>query len=131
MKVFIASDHAGYDMKQYLLEEAGLDMIDLGTIDRSSCDYPIFAHKLCDSILMTKNSCGILICSTGIGVAITANRYCRIRAALCVNEKMAELSRRHNDANVIVFGANIITYAMALSCLRIFLETKFDGGRHA
>ncbi|MDR2645705.1 MAG: ribose 5-phosphate isomerase B [Holosporaceae bacterium] len=131
MKIFIASDHAGYDMKQYLIKEAGLGIINLGTISRSSCDYPIFAHKLCDSILMTKNSRGILICSTGIGVAITANRYRGIRAALCINEKMAELSRRHNDANVIVFGANVITYAAALGCLRVFLETKFDGGRHA
>jgi ribose 5-phosphate isomerase B len=131
MKIFIASDHAGYDMKQYLIENSGWDITDLGTNTRDACDYPIFAHKLCNSVLTTRNCCGTLICSTGIGMAITANRHRQIRAALCFNEKMVELSRRHNDSNVIVLGAAIITNEMALNCLRVFLETKFEGGRHA
>ena len=130
MKVFIASDHAGYDLKQHIIVASGVDMIDLGTSNREACDYPIFAHRLCDSVLMTKNSRGILICSTGNGMAITANRYRQIRAALCYDEKMTELSRRHNDANVIVFGAIIMSMGQALNCLRVFLETKFEGERH-
>ncbi|MDR2724395.1 MAG: RpiB/LacA/LacB family sugar-phosphate isomerase [Holosporaceae bacterium] len=131
MKIFIASDHTGYDMKQYLLERFGYGMVDLGTSSREPCDYPILAQKLCNEVLIAKNCCGILICFTGNGVAIVANRYRKIRAAICFNEKMAELSRRHNDANIIVFGAAVITPEMAWSCLCIFLETKFeDGGRH-
>ncbi|MDR2157743.1 MAG: ribose 5-phosphate isomerase B [Holosporaceae bacterium] len=130
MKIFIASDHAGFAMKQDLLKYSGLKMIDLGTNGIESCDYPIFAQKLSRNVLNTKGSRGILICNTGIGMTIAANRYKGIRAALCLNEKMTELSRRHNNANVIVFGSGIIDAETALSCLQLFFNSKFESGRH-
>jgi ribose 5-phosphate isomerase B len=130
MKIFIASDHAGFAMKQHILECSGLEMIDLGTDSSEACDYPIFAQKLSNRMLATEESRGILICGTGIGMAIAANRHEGIRAALCFNEKMAELSRRHNDANVIVFGAGVISNNTALNCLKLFFDTGFEFGRH-
>ncbi|MDR2766592.1 MAG: ribose 5-phosphate isomerase B [Holosporaceae bacterium] len=130
MKVFIASDHAGFLMKQYLLDNGG-DFIDLGTDSSVSCDYPIFANKVAERMKATENSRGVLICGSGIGMAIAANRHRHLRAALCLSEYMAQISRRHNDANVIVFGANIMDGGLALNCMKIFLETPFDGGRHA
>jgi ribose 5-phosphate isomerase B len=130
MKIFIASDHAGFAMKQYLLEYSGFKMIDLGTDSPESCDYPVFAKKLSDEILNVENGYGVLICNTGIGMTIAANRRRGIRAALCFNEKMAELSRRHNDANIIVFGSGIITNETALNCLRLFFNAEFEAGRH-
>jgi ribose 5-phosphate isomerase B len=121
-------------MKQWLIEKSmnqlDLNLIDLGANSPESCHYPIFAKKLSNNMLQAEGAYGILICSTGIGMAIAANRHKWIRAALCFNEKMAELSRRHNDANVIVFGASVIDSKTALSCLRAFLDTPFDGGRH-
>ncbi|MDR0632275.1 MAG: ribose 5-phosphate isomerase B [Holosporaceae bacterium] len=130
MKIFIASDHVGFGMKRYLIEKSEWDLTDLGTDCPESCDYPIFARKLSDCVLEAGDNCGILICSTGIGMSIAANRCVGIRAALCFNEKMAEFSRRHNDANVIVFGANVVNYETAANCLRVFLQTEFEGGRH-
>ncbi|MDR1982696.1 MAG: ribose 5-phosphate isomerase B [Holosporaceae bacterium] len=131
MKIFIAADHAGFAMKQYLLENFERNMVDLGTHSQESCDYPLFAQKLTDKMLNTKGSYGVLICNTGIGMTIAANRCRGIRAALCFNEKMAELSRRHNDANIIVFGSGIVNNKKALSCLRLFLDTEFESGRHS
>jgi ribose 5-phosphate isomerase B len=134
MKIFAASDHAGYHLKQYLVEKLDadvMDAIDLGTNSPEPCDYPIFARKLCESVLMTPGSRGILICSTGIGVSIAANRHRGIRAALCFDEEMAELSRRHNDSNVMVLGSSMMDNETALNCLRLFLNTEFEGGRHA
>ncbi|MDR0678455.1 MAG: ribose 5-phosphate isomerase B [Holosporaceae bacterium] len=130
MKIFIASDHAGFAMKQYILEYSGFKIIDLGTNGTEACDYPIFAQELSNKVLKAEGSYGILICSTGIGMAIAANRYKGIRAALCFNEQMAELSRRHNDANVIVFGSSVISNETALDCLKLFLDTGFEFGRH-
>jgi ribose 5-phosphate isomerase B len=129
--LFIASDHAGFDMKQYLIEKSELKMTDLGTFGHESCDYPVFAQKLCKSILVNENSRGVLICFTGIGMSIAANRYKGIRAALCFDKRMAKLSRCHNNSNVIIFGSGIISNEAALNCFRIFLETEFEGnGRH-
>jgi len=129
--VFIASDHAGFLLKQYLIKNLD-NTIDLGTDNTESCDYPIFAKKLVDKILASSCSeyCGILICGTGIGMSISANRNKNIRAALCFNEKMAEMSRKHNDANIIIFGANVIDEETALKCAQIFLNTDFEYGRH-
>jgi ribose 5-phosphate isomerase B len=138
MKVFIASDHAGFKLKQYLIEKSSFALLDLGTNSNESCDYPIFANKLLDNVLKSdldntlkhednyENNYGVLICSTGIGMTIAANRRIGIRAALCFNEKMAELSRRHNNSNVIVFGESIINAETALNCLSIFLKTNFE-----
>jgi ribose 5-phosphate isomerase B len=130
-KIFIASDHAGFEMKRRLIEESGLEMIDLGPGNSESCDYPIFARKLTGRMAETGNAFGVLVCHTGIGMTIAANRCRHIRAALCSDEKTAGLARRHNDANVAVFGAGSISPETALDCLRIFLATEFEGGRHA
>jgi ribose 5-phosphate isomerase B len=106
-------------------------MVDLGTHGTESCDYPIFAQMLVEHVLVDKKNRGILICSTGIGMTIAANRHNGIRAALCLNERMANLSRCHNNSNVISFGSSLVTNEAALGCLKVFLETEFEGGRHA
>jgi ribose 5-phosphate isomerase B len=130
MNIFIASDHAGFFMKQYLVANLDEQLIDLGPNNDERCDYPIFAHKLASNVFKSKDSFGILMCGSGIGMSIAANRHKRIRAALCFNEYMAEMSRKHNNANIIIFGANVITNETAINCVRIFLKTKFDGERH-
>jgi ribose 5-phosphate isomerase B len=126
LSIFIASDHAGFELKEYL--KSYFDLSDLGTYDNTSCDYPVFAKKLCNQI--KESDKGILICGTGIGMSITANRFKNIRAALCFNEEMAILSRQHNDANVLVLGARIISAETARRCVEKFLSTDFEGGRH-
>lgn len=145
IKLFIASDHAGFLLKAYLKQEIhdyfdGIDIIDLGTDSEESCDYPVYADKLVKNLLAyAKNkenssatiSRGVLICGSGIGMSIAANRNPGIRAALCSSEAIAAFSRQHNDANVIVFGARFINFEIALHCLVCFLNTDFDGGRHA
>ncbi|MDR3179510.1 MAG: ribose 5-phosphate isomerase B [Holosporaceae bacterium] len=132
MPIFIASDHAGFGLKEFLVAHLDTAMTNLGTDGPDSCDYPIFAHKLVQHLLScnSQDARGILICGTGIGMSMVANRYDGIRAALCFNEEMAVLARRHNNANVIVFGARIIDDGSALECVRNFLTAKFDGGRH-
>ena len=126
MSIFIASDHAGFGLKWYL--QKCFDLEDLGTYDEKSCDYPIYAKKLVGQ--MKEGDKGILICGTGIGMSIVANRFKNIRAALCFNEEMAILSRQHNDANVLVLGARIIPAETARGCVEKFLSTDFEGGRH-
>ena len=126
MDIFIASDHAGFRLKEFLKKH--FELIDLGTDSESSCDYPIFAKKLAEKI--NGENRGILICGTGIGMSIAANRFSHIRAALCTNETMAKLARQHNDANVLVLGARIISENIALKCVEKFLSTDFEGDRH-
>jgi ribose 5-phosphate isomerase B len=129
--LFIASDHAGFALKQYLIEKSGFKMEDLGTNGLESCDYPLFANRLCKRVLDSVNGRGILICSTGIGMSIAANRHRGIRAALCFDARMAQLSRCHNDSNVLILGSRVVRDDQtALGCLRAFLEAKFEGGRH-
>ena len=133
--LYFASDHAGFRLKNSLMEdlkksEANWKAIDLGTHSEESCDYPLFAKKMADAICGDKNARGILICGTGIGMSIAANRFSHVRAALCFNREMAEFSRRHNDANVMVFGAKIIDHNLGWECIEIFLHTNFDGERH-
>lgn len=131
-KIFIASDHAGFELKNELktiLSNLGHEVIDLGTNDgKTSVDYPDFAH------LMAKNlasKCyGVLICGTGIGISIAANRHQNIRCALCHDEFTARLAREHNDANVIAFGARVIGAGVAGEMLKVFFSTEFQGGRH-
>ena len=130
-QIFIASDHAGFELKQYLIETFQGKLQDLGTYSADSCDYPIYADKLTEEVLLTPNSVGILICGSGVGMSIAANRKKGIRAALCSNEEIAELSRKHNDANVLVLGARFISKEDAVNCVRKFLQTQFEGGRHA
>lgn len=131
--ILIASDHAGYNLKERLkpyLEEAGFKVKDLGTFSKDSCDYPVFASILASLISEGKYSRGILICKSGIGNSIVANRFPRVRAALCYNIKAARFSREHNDSNVLVLGSVFVDTGLAKRILRVWLETKFQGGRH-
>lgn len=133
MRLGIASDHAGFELKgtikQYLTRK-GYGIEDFGCNSEESCDYPDFAKPLCEAVL--SNSCerGILVCGTGLGMSYVANRYKGIRAALCMNPKMAELSRAHNDANVLVLGARLTDPAEAENIIKTWLSTPFEGGRH-
>ncbi|OAA31912.1 ribose 5-phosphate isomerase [Kosmotoga arenicorallina S304] len=134
MKIAIASDHAGYFLKQDLipyLKELGHDVKDLGTDSENSVDYPDFAKKLAEEIKTGTQDRGILICGTGIGMSIAANRYKGVRAALCLIPEMAELSRKHNDANVLVLAGRLMGVELARWVVKKFLDTDFEGGRHA
>jgi ribose 5-phosphate isomerase B len=132
-RVAIASDHAGVALKEVLkkeIEQLGYVPEDLGTNTLDSVDYPDFADKLAESIKQGKAEKGVLICGTGIGISIAANRHKEIRAALCHNELTAKLSREHNDANVLALGARVVDEATAKTCVKTFLTTAFEGGRH-
>ena len=131
--IAIASDHAGYDLKQSLaaqLREDGFDVQDLGAHSLDSVDYPDFADALAGALSTGPAVRGVLVCGTGIGISMAANRHRHIRAALCQNTTEARLSRQHNDANVIAFGARTLGPEVAADCLRTFLATDFEGGRH-
>lgn len=133
MKLAIASDHAGYELKEelkrYLASEGHL-VEDFGCYSTESCDYPEFAQKLSEAVLAGLCERGILMCGTGLGMSYAANRYPGIRAALCMNTYMAEMSRAHNDANVLVLGARLIDADTASDILSVWLKTPFEGGRH-
>ena len=132
--VAIASDHAGYDLKQTLsreLAEMGYEVLDLGTDGPQSVDYPDFADALAKVIQNGEAERGVLICGTGIGMAMAANRHPGVRAGVCWNETSARLTRAHNDANVLALGARLLGTEVAKDCLRTFLTTDFAGGRHA
>ena len=132
--VAIASDHAGYELKQTLAEFLrAQDVVveDLGTHSTASVDYPDFGNAMAEWIKQNPAELGILICGSGIGISIAANRHKHIRAALCANAEMAKLSRQHNNANVLALGARFIDANAAKDCVRAFLETEFEGGRHA
>jgi len=131
--IAIASDHAGYDLKTILAEELGTmgyEVVDLGTDGRDSVDYPDFAKTLIKAVIEGRADCGVLVCGTGIGISIAANRHPGIRAAVCHNETTARLARAHNDANVLALGARIVGIEVAKDCLKAFLTTDFAGGRH-
>lgn len=134
-KILIASDHAGFNLKKFLAEELaklGFEAIDLGCDSaEKSVDYPDYAQKLCKKITAKNSLRGILICGSGIGISIAANRSKQIRAALCHNTISAKLSRMHNDANVICLGARFTKNKTALSIVKAFLSTEFEGARHA
>lgn len=125
-KICIASDHAGFELKNIFLENYSKNFFeDIGTYSNSSCDYPIYAHQLAKYVL--ENEClGVLICGTGVGMSIAANRHKHIRAALCCNVDMAEMSRQHNDANVLILGARIISPKEAIACFEKFIHTNFS-----
>ncbi len=131
--IAIASDHGGYDLKTTLkdcLEGQGFEALDLGCYDRSSVDYPDYADAVAKAIGDKKAARAVLICGSGIGISIAANRHPHIRAALVDNRLSTELSRQHNNANVIVFGGRVIGEDIAKDCLIAFLNTGFEGGRH-
>ncbi len=130
--ILIGSDHAGFALKDLLkgFLEKGLQVIDVGCESTESCDYPIYAHDLCRRIINGEASRGILICGTGLGMSVTANRHPGIRAALCTTEFHARMSRLHNNSNVLVLGGRVTGEELALSILKVWLETNFEGGRH-
>lgn len=130
--VYMGSDHAGFALKETLvsaLAGKGWVVKDVGTHTRESCDYPDFAHMVCTKVLET-GSFGILICGTGIGMSITANRHKGIRAALCTHEFHARATREHNDANILCLGERITAPGLAVELAQLFLSTEFAGGRH-
>jgi len=132
--IAVASDHAGFDLKEILkgdLQQAGYAVLDLGTNSTASVDYPDFGKALADAIASGKAERGVAVCGTGIGISIAINRNPKVRAALCHDETSARLTRQHNDANVIAFGSRLIGVEVAREALKVFLNTAFEGGRHA
>ena len=131
--IVIASDHAGFKLKEFIkrfLLKKGKKVLDLGTKNNNSVDYPDFAHLLSKKMKNNVNQFGVLICGSGIGMDMTANKHKNIRAALCYNLKSTRLSRKHNNANVMTLGARLTKKNVALKCVDAFLNTKFKGGRH-
>ena len=129
-KIFIASDHAGFDLKKQILNTVKENLIDLGANTEESVDYPDYAKKLVSKIRTTENSKGILICGSGIGMSIAANRDRKIRAGLAFEPEIAKLMREHNDANVLVLPGKFMNIQDVLKCIENFLTTNFAGGRH-
>ena len=127
--IYISSDHAGFDLKTKLLENFP-KFYDLGTYTKESVDYPDFAHKLTKQVLKNKKNIGILICGTGVGMSIAANRKKGIRAGLASNSKIARLIRKHDDANVLVLPGRYMNTSEAKKSIQAFLSTKFESGRH-
>ena len=132
-RVIIASDHAGFELKEYIkkfLLKKRKKVLDLGTKNSKSVDYPDYAHLLSRKMINNKNVFGILVCGSGIGMDMTANKHKNIRAALCYDIKSAKLSRKHNNANVMAIGARLTKKNVALRCVSTFMKTNFEGGRH-
>lgn len=133
MKLAMASDHAGYNLKkkvQAFLESEGCTTHDFGCYSTESCDYPDFAHPCAEAVEKGEFDFGIVICSTGNGICMTANKHQGIRAALCWEKRLAELARQHNNANILGMPANFISEETALEIVRTFFSTDFEGGRH-
>jgi len=134
MKVLIASDHGGYELKEEIvtfLTEQDIDFDDLGTYSVDSVDYPDYAKKVVDELrLHNGETRGILVCGTGVGISIAANKFKGIRAALCSDVFTAKMSRLHNDANILVMGGRVIGPGIAVEITKVWLETEFEGGRH-
>ncbi|PIE57867.1 MAG: ribose 5-phosphate isomerase B [Desulfobulbus propionicus] len=133
MKVLIGSDHGGFSLKQKIvtfLEQQGHRVEDCGCTSTESVDYPDFAQKLCQELLAGDAERGILVCGTGIGMSISANRFQGVRAALCHDNFTARMSREHNDANVLCLGERVLGDAVALDMVKTWMTTEFTGGRH-
>ena len=132
-KIAIAADHGGYDLKAIIidyLEGEGYEVLNLGTDSADSVDYPEYGKKCGEAVVEGRADCGIVICGTGIGISIAANKVKGVRAALCTNEYMAEMTRRHNNANILAMGARVIGSELAKNIVKKFLSTEFEGGRH-
>ena len=132
-KIYIASDHAGYKLKEFIKKKLikKVNLVDLGTKNSStSVNYPFFAHKLCRKVEKNEKNYGILICGSGLGMSMAANRHKKIRAALCYTPKNTKLSRLHNNSNVITLGSRLTKKNSALKLIDVFFKTKFEGGRH-
>ena len=132
-KIFISSDHAGFKLKEEIkshLSKKKISFQDMGPFNDDSVDYPDYAHKVARKVKINKSNVGILVCGSGMGMNIAANRHKNIRAAQCFNLKSTKLSRLHNDANIITLGSRLLNKKLALNCVNTFLNTKFEGGRH-
>ena len=132
-KIFISSDHAGFGLKEDIkkhLKNKKLNFKDLGPFNDDSVDYPDYAHKLAKKVKVSKNNVGILVCGSGTGMAISANKIKTIRAAVCYNLRSTRLSRQHNNANIIALGSRLTNKKLSLKLVNVFLKTKFEGGRH-
>ena len=132
-KIILASDHAGFKLKEEIknfLIKKRKEILDLGTNNTDSVDYPDFAHRLSNKMKKNSKQIGILVCGSGIGMYMVANRHKNIRAALCYSIKSTKLSRQHNNANVMTIGARLTTKNVALKCVNAFINTNFKGGRH-
>ncbi len=133
MRIALGADHAGFDLKEELkgrLAAAGHEVTDLGTADRASTDYPDWAMRVAGAVAAGRAERGLLVCGTGVGMAIAANRHRGVRAVATSDLATAELARGHNDVNVLALGARLVAPALALRLVQIFLETPFEGGRH-
>jgi ribose 5-phosphate isomerase B len=134
MKVAVGSDHAGFDLKVALAEELrqrGIEVTDCGPSDRSPVDYPDYAARVAEKVSRGEVDRGVLVCGTGLGMSMAANRFRGVRAAVANDESLAEISRRHNDANVLCLGGRLVDVAQGRQILGRWLETPFDGGRHS
>ena len=132
-KIYISSDHAGFKLKESIkdyLSKKKMNFQDLGPNNNDRVDYPDFARKVAQKVKTNKKNVGILVCGSGIGMSIAANRHKNVRAAQCFNLKSTKLSRLHNDANIITLGSRLLSKKNALNCISVFLNTKFEGGRH-
>ena len=133
MKIALGCDHGGYDLKERIktfLEGKGYTCEDFGTYSKESCDYPVFGKAAAEAVADGRCDKGIVICTTGIGISITANKVKGIRCALCADSLSAEMTRRHNDANMLAMGARVLGEGLALKIVDTFLTTDFEGGRH-
>ncbi len=133
MKFYIATDHAAYRIKSSVIEmlqDLGCEVVDLGPQNSDRVDYPDYAHKLCKEVLRDVGSFGILICGTGIGMSLAANKHEGIRAALCHDAYTAQMAREHNDANVLCFGERVVGLGVIESIIDTFVKSDFEGGRH-
>lgn len=131
--IIIGCDHAAYELKEKVkayLDEKGFDVEDVGTYSEESVDYPDFGIKVASMVSNGSYVRGVLLCGTGIGMSMVANKFPHVRAALCTEPFSAEMSRRHNDSNILVMGGRMIGETLALETVRVWLETPFDGGRH-
>ena len=132
-KITVGCDHAGLNLKKIViahLEERGFEVLDVGTHSTDSCDYPQIAHELCKNIQDGKTELGILVCGTGIGMSMAANKHRGIRAAACSDTFSARLTRVHNDANVLCFGERVVGMGLALDLVDAFVDAEFEGGKH-
>lgn len=133
MKIAVASDHGGYRLKELLrgyLESKGHELLDLGTNSEESVDYPVFGKACGEAVASGKADRGIVVCGTGIGISIAANKVKGVRCALCTDMNMAEMTRRHNDSNILALGGRTLDAADAIEILDVWMETEFEGGRH-
>lgn len=134
MKVALGADHGGYDLKEEIrkhLEEKGYDILDLGTHSHDSVDYPRFGFAVGDAVINGKAELGIVVCGTGLGISMAANKVSGIRAAVCTETYSARMAREHNNANVLALGGRVTGVGLALDIVDVFVKTDFAGGRHA